>query len=137
VKVVLDTNVFVSGIFFGGPPGTVLEAWQDGRLELAMSLEIFGEYERVGSKLSARYPGVDWEPFLSLVCLGAELCDCPSLESQICADRDDDKFLACAIATGSTVVVSGDKLLLQVSEYRGVRVINPRDFVDQYLRPDT
>jgi predicted nucleic acid-binding protein len=49
VKIVLDTNVFVSGIFFGGPPGTILEAWQDGRIDFAVSLEILTEYERVGT----------------------------------------------------------------------------------------
>jgi hypothetical protein len=40
VKVVLDTNVFVSGIFFGGPPGLILEAWQDGRIDSVVSLEV-------------------------------------------------------------------------------------------------
>ena len=133
MKIVLDTNVFVSGIFFGGPPGTILEAWQDGRIELAVSLEILSEYQRVANELEARYTGVDPTPFLALIALNAELRDCTPLGEQVCADPDDDKFLACAMATGSKCVVSGDKLLLHASGYQGIDVIRPREFVDAYL----
>ena len=133
MKIVLDTNVFVSGIFFGGPPATILEAWQEGRVELAVSLEILAEYDRVCSELSARYPDVDPTPFLALIALYSELFDCPPLQRQVCADPEDDKFLACAIATGTKHVVSGDKLLLKVIDYRGIGVIRPREFVDRYL----
>jgi uncharacterized protein len=136
VKIVLDTNVFLSGIFFGGPPGTILEAWQTGRIVLAISLEILQEYERVGNELVAKHPEVNPTPFLELITIQSELCDCPPLEDQVCADPDDDKFLACALASGSTCIVSGDKLLLMVSGYRGIEVVSPRYFVDQYLDTD-
>jgi AbrB family looped-hinge helix DNA binding protein len=48
VRIVLDTNVLVSGVFFGGPPGRILEAWRDRRIQLVLSPEILGEYQRVG-----------------------------------------------------------------------------------------
>ncbi|MEX0642109.1 MAG: putative toxin-antitoxin system toxin component, PIN family [Pirellulales bacterium] len=137
MKIVLDTNVLVSGIFFGGPPGTILEAWQDGQVELAVSLEIFAEYERVGGELAAKHPNIDPATLLTLIALGAELCDCPTLQEQVCADPDDDKFLACALATGSKHVVSGDNLLLSVSGYGGIQVIRPRSFIEQYLKANS
>jgi putative PIN family toxin of toxin-antitoxin system len=56
VKIVLDTNVFISGVFFTGPPYRILEAWRDRTLELVLSPEILEEYRRVGSELSTRYP---------------------------------------------------------------------------------
>ena len=133
MKVVLDTNVFVSGIFFSGPPATILEAWQDGKIELALSLDILAEYERVANDLASQYPNIAPAPFLLLIACDAELVDCPPLQEQVCADPDDDKFLACALATGSKHVVSGDKLLLKTSGYRGISVSRPRDFVDRYL----
>ena len=46
---------------------------------------------------------------------------------------DDDKFLACAIAGKSKLIVSGDKHLLRVSGYRGIKVERPREFIDEYL----
>jgi putative PIN family toxin of toxin-antitoxin system len=136
VKIVLDTNVFFSGVFFGGTPGTILEAWQAGRFRIAISVEILAEYERVGNELAAKYRDVDPQPLLEILAIQAEVCDCQPLDEQVCADPDDDKFLACAVASECDCVVTGDRLLLKVSEYRGVHVLSPRDFVDQYLRTD-
>ena len=48
MRIVLDTNVFVSAAFFGGVPGRILEAWRDGRLQLVLSAAILDEYQRVG-----------------------------------------------------------------------------------------
>jgi predicted nucleic acid-binding protein len=58
VRIVLDTNVFVSGVFFGDVPGRILDAWRDARVRLVLSAEILEEYQRVGQVLGARYPGV-------------------------------------------------------------------------------
>ena len=53
MRVVLDTNVLVSGVFFSGLPRRILEAWRDRRVELVVSLEILEEYRRVGERLSS------------------------------------------------------------------------------------
>jgi predicted nucleic acid-binding protein len=67
VKVVLDTNVFVSGVFFFGPPHQILAGWRDGTVTLAVSAEILEEYARVGRTLGRQFPGVDLTPFLGLL----------------------------------------------------------------------
>ena len=64
MRIILDTNVFISGVFFNGPPYKILEAWRDGRLVLAVSPDILEEYYRVGENLSSRYPEVDITPVL-------------------------------------------------------------------------
>jgi uncharacterized protein len=133
VKVVIDTNVLVSGVFFGGPPGTIFEAWHDGRFTLAVSPEILAEYVRVGQELAAQFPEVDPLPLLEQVAVCAELIDCPPLDEQVCGDADDDKFLACALAANSKCVISGDKLLLRVTGHFGIEVLRPREFVDRFL----
>ncbi len=51
MKVVLDTNVFVSAVFFGGTPGKVLDMWRDGKIELLLTADILAEYEEVIKKL--------------------------------------------------------------------------------------
>ena len=48
MKVVLDTNVFISGVFFSGPPYQILKAWREGKIQLVVSEKIFEEYVRVG-----------------------------------------------------------------------------------------
>jgi putative PIN family toxin of toxin-antitoxin system len=133
VKVVLDTNVIVSGIFFGGPPGAILQAWQDGEFVLAMSPETFNELARVTNELASQYPEVDNDAILQNIAWTAEFVEARPFDQQVCEDADDDKFLECALAAGAKLVVSGDKLLLRVTGIAELEVIRPRDFVDRFL----
>ncbi len=133
MRVILDTNVFISGVFFGGPPGRILDAWRDGLIRLVLSAEILDEYQRVGEILRAERPAVDLEPLLALVAVHAEFVETPALPEQVCSDPDDDKFLACAVAAGVSAIISGDKDLVEQSGWRGVLVLRPRQFVDAYL----
>ena len=59
LKVVMDTNVFVSGIFFSGPPYQILKAWQSGEFELVVSPEILDEMHCI-----RELPGADQQFFL-------------------------------------------------------------------------
>jgi putative PIN family toxin of toxin-antitoxin system len=133
MRVVVDTNVFVSGVFFSGPPHEILEAWRDRRLTLVVSPEILAEYQATGDELASQFPDVDLTPWLELVATLGVIVQAPSLSEQVCADPDDDKFLACAIAGRTRVVTSGDKALRATSGFRGVTVLTPRQFVDKYL----
>jgi putative PIN family toxin of toxin-antitoxin system len=133
VKVVLDTNVFVSGVFFSGPPFQILEAWRTGEIQLVVSPEILDEYRRVGEILAEEHPAVNLEPMLEYVIQHAVVFSVPPLPEKVCEDPDDDKFLACALASESNLVVSGDKHLLKVSGYQNIEVLKPRDFLDNYL----
>ena len=133
MKVILDTNVFVSGVFFSGPPYRILEAWRDGKIQLVMSREILDEYRRVGESLAEQFPNIELQPMLELITTNAELFSVQNLPEPVCKDPDDDKFLACALASKCKVIISGDKNLLKVSGFHGIRVIRPRDFVDEYI----
>jgi putative PIN family toxin of toxin-antitoxin system len=133
MRIVLDTNVLMSGIFFGGAPGKILRAWQDGQITLTASPEIVEEYVATAEVLSTRYVSLHPEPILSLVVKNSELWQSPALAMQVCSDPDDDKFLACALASDAKYIVSGDKALRRVSGYRNIIVVNPRQFVDEHL----
>ncbi len=133
MRVVLDANVFISGVFFTGPPYQILDAWRYGCLQLIMSADILDEYQRVAKTLAKEYPRVDLAPFMALLAVEAEIISPPRLPGRVCQDPEDDKFLACALAAKTAVVISGDKHLLRVSGYRGIEVIRPREFVNRYL----
>ena len=133
MRAVLDTNVFVSGVFFSGPPYEILNAWRHGRIRLVASAEILDEYRRVGERLALSHPGVDLAPFLTLVALHGEIVLAPALPQCICDDPTDDMFFACAIASNCRTVVSGDKHLLRASGHGGVHVYRPRAFVERFL----
>jgi len=133
MKVVVDTNVLISGVFFGGMPSRVLEAWRDGRIGLVVSPEILEEYRRVGEELAAQFPGVSLAPLLTLLVMTAEITEAPELPEQVSRDPDDDKFIACALAGDCQLIISGDKHLLEVSGYQGVKVVAPREFLESVL----
>ncbi len=134
MRVILDTNVFLSGIFFSGAPHEILKAWRTGRLTLVLSPEIWEEYERAGQELQREHPGIDIAPFLELVALRCRMVGSPNLPERVCTDRNDDMFLACALASQTPIVVSGDKALRRASGYQGVIVMSPREYLDKILK---
>jgi putative PIN family toxin of toxin-antitoxin system len=136
--VFLDSNVVLPGIFFGGVPGRILSAWSDGRFQLVLSPEILDEYRRAGDELARRSAerGAALAPILGLIATHAVLIDVPPLPEPVSQDPDDDKFLAAALAAGAAIVVSGDRHLLAVSEWQGIQVLSPRQFIEADLRED-
>jgi predicted nucleic acid-binding protein len=64
VKIILDTNVFISGVFFSGPPRQILNAWRDGKIQLVISQEILREYCRVGEVFAEEFPSINLQPIL-------------------------------------------------------------------------
>jgi predicted nucleic acid-binding protein len=58
--------------------------------------------------LALDHPGVDLSPILDFVAQNTEAVSAPPLAKQVCEDPDNDKFLACALASGSKIVASGD-----------------------------
>lgn len=132
--VVLDTNVLVSGIFYSGPPSTILRAWRQRKLRLALTPPMLEEYSQVAVRLGQRFPDVDITPIIELIAVESDMYAPASLEHQICADPDDDMFVAAAVAAEAEAIVSGDKHLLDVSGYQGILVLTPRGFVERFLK---
>ena len=98
-----------------------------------ISKEILEEYTRVGESLSIQFPQVTLIPILKFFAIRAELIEAQPLSASVCEDPDDDKFFACAIAGESKLIISGDKHLLKVSGYQGIKVLKPKEFINQYL----
>lgn len=131
--IVIDTNVLISGIFFSGAPHQVLRAWLDENIQVAISREILSEYQRVANIIASDHPGIDITKMLDFLIQKATLFDAPALLEKVCADPDDDKFLACALASSSKFIISGDKHLLTVSGNQGIEIVKPKAFLDYYL----
>jgi putative PIN family toxin of toxin-antitoxin system len=133
MKIVLDTNVFLSGVYFGGVPGRILEAWRDHQVELLLSVAILEEYRRASERLADRFPGTDINRLLVLLATSCRFVDPPPLQIRLCSDPDDDKFIACALAARCRFIVTGDRALLLRSGYRGLQILRPREFVAAFL----
>lgn len=134
MKIVLDTNVLVSGVFWTGPPYQILRAWRYRRLQICFNPEIFDEYRRVLIELRTEYPHIeDTETILDLLALEGECSQPVKLKQPVCRDSHDDKFIACALACDASSIVTGDKDLLCLSPYQGIEIVKPRTFIKKYL----
>lgn len=133
MRIVLDTNVLISGIFFQGPSYRILQAWKNKKIQFIISPEIYDEYSRVTEVISRKYPGIDISEILKLIAIYSEISQSYVLSEQVCEDPDDDKFIACAISNEARYIVSGDKHLLKISGYQGIRVLKPQEFCSEFL----
>ncbi|MFZ5761132.1 MAG: putative toxin-antitoxin system toxin component, PIN family [Thermodesulfobacteriota bacterium] len=134
MKIVLDTNVFISGIFFSGPPMQILQAWKAKKVRIVLSREILDEYRRVGQELAKKFPSVDITPILELFTIHAEFVDTAGISVTVSEDPDDNMFIECAMASQCKLIVSGDRHLLNVSGFHDISVLKPREFVDTCLK---
>jgi putative PIN family toxin of toxin-antitoxin system len=133
IRIILDTNVFVSGIFWSGPPHRILSAWHGNLIELITSADIIQEYTRVGQILAKKYKGPDLSAIINLVTLNSTIVSPVNLHKPVSLDPDDDKFIACALGADCKLIVSGDKHLLDISGYSGIEVLKPAAFVKNHL----
>ena len=87
----------------------------------------------MGEVFADKFPSIDLQPILDLVTIEAELYDSKDLIEPVCSDPDDDKFLACAMASGSKIIISGDKHLIKVSGFHGIDILRPHEFIKRHL----
>jgi putative PIN family toxin of toxin-antitoxin system len=131
VKVVIDTNVFVSSVF-GGLPRQVVELWFDGRLTLCLSEPIVTEYQRVLREIGA-VSAAEERALIEAFASGEDVlytADPPAIESAS-LNPDDDRFLECALELEADRVVSGDSDLLGLESYMGVPILTPRELLEE------
>lgn len=132
-RVVLDTNVWVSGLLWTGRPHEILRAVENGSLTLVVSPAIVEEIaEALARPKFADRATTLWtsvrelmESLLRLV----EVCVPRRVVPVVTADPEDDKILACARAARAQWRISGDVHLLTVGLYHGIRIVDPRTFL--------
>ena len=130
MRVIIDTNVLVSGIFWQGVPARILEAWVERRFRLVVSTSILEEYQAVIHQLEKKYPSVTVSrTILQAVGLYADIVEPVKLAEQVCTDPNDDKFLAAALSGNVDCIVTGDAALLKTDGYKGIRVAKPSSFL--------
>lgn len=128
MKVVVDTNVLVSGIFWSGRPFQVLKHWTDGKFDLLVSEPILDEYIRVIAELGEKRNSHLGEAWGQLVVRNALLIQ-PNQRCKYSRDKDDDKFLDCSVSGGAQYLVSGDDDLLSLKRVVDVEIMTPTVFL--------
>jgi uncharacterized protein len=132
MKVVIDTNVFVSS-FFGGNPRKIIDLWKKGKISLCVSKNILDEYIEVLQRIGLG-DGREIEELLSLFAKGFNILfttKTPKIKA-VRDDPDDDKFIECAVGLKAEVIITGDKALKAMNEYMGIKILTPQQFLKTY-----
>lgn len=129
MKVVLDTNLLVSGIFWGGTPLQVLERWRLGKIHVLATESILEEYLRVIENISVKVRRPDL--FLAWSALLPMRLDLILVKKsfRLCRDPDDNKFIDCAVAGKAEYIVSGDDDLLSLKKVMQIDIVTARKFL--------
>ena len=133
IRVVLDTNVVVSALLFKTPLSKIIDLWQGGAFIPVISKDTFQELQTV-----LAYPKFSLTPDEIRSLLEGEFL--PFFEvieavedvKGVCADPADDKFLACALSASADYLVSGDKALTVLKQYKSVKIITPSEFLKMF-----
>ena len=131
--VVIDTNVVVSALLFGGTPGELIPLWKEGNIQPKASKEIIEENIRV-----LAYPKFNLSEDEINFLLYHEIL--PYFEVVrvhrgrviISDDPSDDKFIRCAKSGKADIIISGDQHLLSLKSYGKINILTPAEFLKNF-----
>lgn len=137
LKVVLDTNVLISGVIASGYSAAILDAARRADIQLITSAHLLEEFSDVITRrhIARKYPKAAEHAEALLDFLRAFSILAPGMPpaASISPDRDDDFVLACATDEQADAIVSGDPHLLGLKQYHSIPILTPKDFVLQFL----
>jgi len=129
MKIVLDTNVFVSSFLGKGNPRKIVEQWKKGKITICVSPDIIDEYIEVLQRLEA----VDEKDIHDLLSLFRKspnvLFTSKKPKLNVVSDPDDNKFFECAVELQAKYIISGDKKVVQIGKYLDIKIMTPAEFV--------
>jgi putative PIN family toxin of toxin-antitoxin system len=139
MRLVLDTNVLISGLLYpGGPPSRLVKTWRAGAFDLVISDFVIDELTRIWAHLASRLNASpnDLADFIDTIGVRAELLriDAAMLAQASTAglrDPDDLPVLALLIGSGADYLVTADKDLLALAG--AYPILSPADFVDRFV----
>lgn len=129
LRVVIDTNVLVGGFYNARSAGRrLLEACLEGRIEAVVSPGLRAEYDAILPR-AVRLPG--WRERFEAFLDRARPVEPAEVPPVVPGDPSDDILFATAMAGGAGAIVTNDRLLLEIGTHRGIRVVAPRELVDE------
>lgn len=129
-KVVLDTNILISAIVFGGKPREVLKAAIRGQIQLVLTEDIIEEMRRVLEGKKFQSPAETRDLIIHELESLAEIVKPKEKTTFIKKDPEDNRVLECAQGAQADYIVSGDKHLLEIEDFKEIKIVTPEKFLD-------
>lgn len=131
IRAVIDTNLLVSyALTRGATLSRLIEHWEKGTFTYLTSPPIIEELKEVLKRPHLQEKMVaDPQPLIDVVEADTEQTAGALVLEGVCRDPKDDIFIACAVEGGADYIVTGDKDPLDLSEYEGIKIVRPEEFV--------
>jgi putative PIN family toxin of toxin-antitoxin system len=134
-RVVIDTNIYISAIFWNGKPRGVIDLGRDGKITIFTSLDIENE---IAGKLKTTFKLAEED--VNQILLDFSTFTLPiRINKQLIVvqdDPDDNKFIECAVECRANYIISGDRHLLNLKEYEGIKLIKSSEFLKVYYKQE-
>ena len=129
MKAVIDTNVFVSGIFWPGSSHKVLALWKEQKFSLVSSLGTIAELVKVLKDFKIRLQDETIRELVDLIVTNSIVIEPKEKIDIVKDDPTDNIFVETAVAGNADYIISQDKHLLNIKKFRGIKIINPEEFL--------
>jgi putative PIN family toxin of toxin-antitoxin system len=130
MKIVLDSNIFVSSFYWQGNPRKVFDRITNGFDELYITDKILKEISEVMSSEKFDTNKHEIEEYIEIIeSYSVKVLPENGIE-EVSRDKDDDKILQCGLEGNVDFIITGDKDLLVLKEYKGMKIINPKDYLE-------
>ncbi|MFW5983596.1 MAG: putative toxin-antitoxin system toxin component, PIN family [Halobacteria archaeon] len=133
MKIVLDTNVYVSATLSKGNPYYVLDSAERGETDLYISPFILHEIEDVLDRDKIPFEEEDTERFVDKVLTIATVVTPDDKPDVVEDDPSDNRILACALEADADYIVSGDRHLFELGGYEGIEIMEPTEFKSLFI----
>ena len=130
MKLVLDTNIFISAFYWGGIPQKIIDRIIKGNDELYISNEILTEVVNVMSRPSFKSGPETIDRYIKVIEKIGKKVFLTGEINGVCRDKDDDNKIECAIKGNTDYLVTGDEDLLILKEYQNIKITTPREYLD-------
>ena len=133
MNIVIDTNVVISALLFGGTPGKLIKLWKKGSITPLITEEIMDEYLKVLAykKFQLSEEEIHYIIHQEILPYFKVVKSKPG-PPIIKKDPDDDKFIQCAKAGKAKIIVTGDHHLLAQKSYKEIKILSPGQFLEIY-----
>jgi putative PIN family toxin of toxin-antitoxin system len=130
MKVVLDSNIFVSSFFWKGNPRKVFDRVTNGLDELYTTNEILQEIAAVMSRKKFDVETNEIDDYIGIIESYSIKLFPQDKAEEISRDKDDNKILGCGIEGNVDFIITGDDDLLVLKRYKNIRIVKPKEYLD-------
>lgn len=129
MRITVDTNVLISALGWNGAAAAIIEMVLQSGLELCLSAQILSEFYRVVQYPKFGFSNEEIDGFIGRLLPNVVFVSPTQNIGAVPADPDDNKIIECAVAGKSSYIISGDKHLLHLREFEGIKILRASEFL--------